>query len=70
MPPQLARSYRLVARGPEGERTLAEVSGNDQRRRLHRFETVACTELELRITATYGGDAVVCAVLPNPEYDR
>ena len=70
MPPQLARSYRLVARGPEGERTLAEVSGNDQRRRLHRFEPVACTELEVRITATYGGDAVVCAVLPNPEYDR
>lgn len=70
MPPQLARSYRLVARGPEGERTLAEVSGNDQRRRLHRFEPVACTELEVRITATYGGDAVVYAVLPNPEYDR
>lgn len=70
MPPQLVRDYRLTVRGPEGERTLAEVSGNDQRRRLHRFDPVVCTELELRITATYGGDAVVYAVLPNPEYDR
>ena len=34
------------------------------------LEPVACTELEVRITATYGGDAVVYAVLPNPEYDR
>lgn len=70
MPPQLVRDYRLTVRGPEGERTLAEVSGNDQRRCLHRFDPVVCTELELRITATYGGDAVVYAVLPNPEYDR
>ena len=70
MPAQLARDYRLIVRGPGGERTVAEVSGNVQRRRFHRFEPVACTELEVRITATYGGGAVVYAVLPNPEYDR
>ena len=29
-----------------------------------------CTELALRFIATFGGDAVVYAVLPNPEYDR
>lgn len=69
MPAQLARDYRLIARGPGGERTVAEVSENVQRRRFHRFEPMACTELEVRITATYGG-AVVYAVLPNPEYDR
>ena len=70
MPPQLVRDYRLTVRGPEGERTVAEVSGNNQRRRFHRFEPIMCTELALRVTATYGGDAVVYAVLPNPEYDR
>lgn len=70
MPPQLVRDYRLTVRGPEGERTVAEVSGNNQRRCFHRFEPIMCTELEVRITATYGGDAVVYAVLPNPEYDR
>lgn len=69
MPAQLARDYRLIARGPGGERTVAEVSENVQRRRFHRFQPVACTELEVRITATYGG-VVVYAVLPNPEYDR
>ena len=70
MPPQLVRDYRLTVRGPEGERTVAEVSGNNQRRCFHRFEPIMCTELALRVTATYGGDAVVYAVLPNPEYDR
>ncbi len=70
MPPQLVRDYRLTVRGPEGECTVAEVSGNNQRRRFHRFEPIMCTELALRVTATYGGDAVVYAVLPNPEYDR
>ena len=70
MPPQLVRDYRLTVRGTEGERTVAEVSGNNQRRRFHRFEPIMCTELALRVTATYGGDAVVYAVLPNPEYDR
>ena len=70
MPPQLVRDYRLTVRGPEGERTVAEVFGNNQRRRFHRFEPIMCTELALRVTATYGGDAVVYAVLPNPEYDR
>ena len=70
MPAQLARDYRLTVRGPGGERTVAEVRGNVQRRRLHRFSPVTCTELEVRITATYGGGAVVYAVLPNPEYDR
>lgn len=48
---------------------MAEVRGNVQRRRLHRFSPVTCTELEVRVTATYGG-VVVYAVLPNPEYDR
>ena len=70
MPAQLARDYRLTVRGPGGERTVAEVRGNVQRRRLHRFSPVTCTELEVRVTATYGGGAVVYAVLPNPEYDR
>lgn len=70
MPPQLVRDYRLTVRGPEDERTVAEVSGNNQRRCFHRFEPIMCTELALRVTATYGGDAVVYAVLPNPEYDR
>ena len=70
MPPMLLKDYELVARGPEGETLLASVTRNCARRRMHRFDRVVCTSLELRVKAAYGGSAAVFAVLPNPEYDR
>ena len=68
MPPRTCRTDTFVpgaAPAPGPRRALAR-----RARRFHRFEPMACMELEVRITATYGGGAVVYAVLPNPEYDR
>ena len=70
MPPNLVRDYQLIAQVDDEEKVIAEVRDNHQRRQMHQFSPMQCQRLILRITATYGGDAVVYAVLPNPDYDR
>ncbi len=70
MPSHLLKNYTLSADTDDGEICLAEVLGNDQRRIRHCFAPIQCKALHLHITQTYGDDAVVYAVIPNPEYDR
>lgn len=65
MPPCLVKEYRLLARRGERELELCRVRNNFQRRRAHDFDPVKADALILEVSATYGGDAVVYAMLPN-----
>jgi hypothetical protein len=52
--PETVRDYRVEAEVDGAWRTLAEVHGNYQRRRLHAVDPVAATALRLSVTATNG----------------
>ena len=56
--PETVRDYRLSARTAAGEVLLAEVRGNYQRLRRHRFEAVEASALRLHVTATNGSEQV------------
>ena len=49
------KDYRIVARAADGsERTLAEVKGNFQRLRRHRFEPAELQSVRIEVQATNG----------------
>jgi len=53
--PETVRDYTLEAVDAAGVwRPLAEVSGNYQRLRVHRFETMHAGAIRLRVSATNG----------------
>jgi len=52
--PECVRDYRLLAGDGVDWTVVAEVKGNYQRRRVHRFEPVEATHLRLEVTATNG----------------
>ena len=52
--PECVRDYSLLAVTDGGEETLAKVSGNCQRRRMHRFPPKAIKTLRLVVEATNG----------------
>jgi hypothetical protein len=56
--PETVRDYRLVASTPTGEVELADVRGNHQRLRRHRFEPVELSALRLHVLATNGAREV------------
>lgn len=62
--PDLVRDYTLEARTAAGWHTVAEVSGNRHRHRVHTLPSpVRAEALRLRVTATNGSPAVtVCAL--------
>lgn len=66
MPPSLIKCYELIAHTAFGDKVLATVENNVHRRNVHVFKAVECSGLTLRVLKTYGGDAVVYAVLINP----
>jgi hypothetical protein len=61
--PETVRDYRVEARVDGAWRCVAEVTGNYQRQRVHRFEPVEADALRLVVEATQGLDhARVCEV--------
>ncbi|NQT16300.1 MAG: FAD-dependent oxidoreductase, partial [Planctomycetes bacterium] len=52
--PQCVRDYELSCHNGDGWITLATETGNFQRRRVHRFETVATSKLRLTVHETNG----------------
>ena len=66
MPPSLIKYYELIAHTALEDKVLATVKNNVHRRNVHVFKAVECSGLTLRVLKTYGGDAVVYAVLINP----
>lgn len=52
--PECLRDYRLIALTEAGEEALAEVRGNYQRRRVHRFPAKTMKALRLVVEATNG----------------
>jgi len=54
MPPQCVSDYDLSYHDGQAWRVLARVRGNFQRRRTHRFDTIATTRLRLTVRATHG----------------
>ena len=54
LPPECVRDYDLAVHDGKAWRTVAEATGNFQRRRVHRFEAVAATKLRLTVHATNG----------------
>jgi hypothetical protein len=55
--PETVRDYTLEALTPAGEwRSLASVTGNYQRLRVHRFEALQASAIRLRATATNGDE--------------
>jgi len=56
--PETVRDYSLVARTLEGDVVLAEVTGNHQRLRRHRFESLEAQAIRLIVNATNGSGEV------------
>jgi len=54
LPPQCVRDYTLSCRLDGEWKTLAEVQGNFQRRRVHRFPNVTTSTVRLTVQATNG----------------
>ena len=53
-PPECVRDYTVSCHDGAGWRTVADVKGNWQRRRIHRFDTANAGKVRLTITATNG----------------
>lgn len=54
--PETVRDYTIECRGPSGEwKTVAEVRGNYQRLRRHRFEAVEAAAVRVTVTGSHGG---------------
>lgn len=70
MPPTLVRDFDLLAETANGELTILSVRENDCRSSIYSFNPVLCTSLTLRVLTTYGGDAAVYALIPNPDDGR
>lgn len=52
--PQCARDYRVLVGDGRSWRAVAGVTGNDRRRRVHRFEPVEASHVRLEVLATHG----------------
>jgi len=52
--PEAVRDYTVEVVGPEGRRTIVEISGNHQRKRIHRFTPVDARGVRLIVRATNG----------------
>lgn len=55
LPPECVRNYRVEYFGNGNWKPVATVTGNFQRRRVHRFPAVTSARLRVTITATNGG---------------
>lgn len=54
MPPEAARDYLVQVNVGGKWETVADVKGNYQRRRIHRFQTLEASKVRILITATNG----------------
>lgn len=56
--PQTVADYRIEARDPAGRRTVAHVTGNYRRHRVHSFDAVRTDALRITFERTNGADQI------------